>query len=55
MDPSYEGEENVPRRPRKLSGLHRGTPLTLERLRSSLRRRKKRRSQMSPFRMKPHN
>ena len=38
-----------------LSGLHRGTPLTLERPRSSLRRRRKRRSQMSPFRMKPHN
>ena len=37
-----------------LSGLHRGTPLTLEGLRSSLRR-KKRRSQTSPFRMKPHN
>ena len=38
-----------------LSGLRRGTPLTLERLRSSLRRRGKRRSWMSPFRMKPHN
>ncbi|CAI9158094.1 unnamed protein product [Rangifer tarandus platyrhynchus] len=37
-----------------LSGLHRGTPLTLERLRPSLRRRK-RRSRMSPLRMKPHN
>ena len=37
-----------------LSGLHRGTPLTLERLRPSLRRRK-RRSWTSPFRMKPHN
>ena len=36
-----------------LSGLHRGTPLTLERLRPSLRR--KRRFQMSPFRLKPHN
>ena len=31
-----------------LSGLHRGTPLTLKRLRSSLRRRRKRRSWMSP-------
>ena len=38
-----------------LNGLHSGTPLTLERLRSSLRRRGKRRSWMSPFRMKPHN
>ena len=38
-----------------LSGLRRGTPLTLERLRSSLRRRGKRRSWMSPFRMKSHN
>ena len=38
-----------------LSGLHRGTPLTLERLRSSLRRRRKRRSWTSPFRMKPQN
>ena len=37
-----------------LSGLHRGTPLTLERLRPSLRRRK-RRSWTSPFRMKPHS
>ena len=37
-----------------LSGLHRGTPLTLEGLRPSLRRRK-RRSWTSPFRMKPHN
>ena len=37
-----------------LSGLCRGTPLTLERLRSSLRRRK-RRSWTSAFRMKPHN
>ena len=37
-----------------LSGLHKGTPLTLKRLRSSLRRRK-RRSLTSPFRMKPHN
>ena len=33
---------------------HRGTLPTLERLRSSLRRRK-RRSQRSPLRMKPHN
>ena len=31
------------------------TPLSLERLRSSLRRRRKRRSWTSPFRMKPHN
>ena len=31
-----------------LSGLRRGTPLTLEILRSSLRRRRKRRSQTSP-------
>ena len=38
-----------------LSGLHRGTPLTLERLRSSLRRRRKRRFRTGPFRMKPHN
>ena len=38
-----------------LSGLCRGTPLTLGRLRSSLRRRRKRRSRMSPFRIKPHN
>ena len=30
-------------------------PLTLERLRSSLRRRRKRRSRTSPFRRKPHN
>ena len=37
-----------------LSGLHRGTPLTLERLRPSLRRRKGR-SRTSPFRMKPHD
>ena len=37
-----------------LSGLHRGTLLTLERPRPSLRRRK-RRFRMSPFRMKPHN
>ena len=55
MDPSYEGEENIPRRPKKLlSGLHRGTSLILERPRPSLRRRK-RRSWMSPFRIKPHN
>ena len=40
--------------PKTLSGLHRGTPLTLERLRPSLRRRK-RRSWTSPFRMKPHS
>ena len=40
--------------PKTLSGLHRGTPLTLGRLRPSLRRRK-RRSWMSPFRMKLHN
>ena len=38
-----------------LIGLCRGTPLTLKRLRSSLRRRRKRRSWTSPFRMKPHN
>ena len=38
-----------------LSGLCRGTPLTLGRLRSSLRRKRKRRSRTSPFRMKPHN
>ena len=38
-----------------LSGLCRGMPLTLERLRSSLRRRRKRRSWTSPLRMKPHN
>ena len=38
-----------------LSGLCWGSPLTLERLRSCLRRRRKRRSGMSPFRMKPHN
>ena len=37
-----------------LSGLHRGTPVTLERLRPSLRRRK-RRYRTSPFRMKPHD
>ena len=37
-----------------LNGLHRGTPLTLKRLRPSLRRRE-RRSWTSPFRMKPHN
>ena len=37
-----------------LSGLCRGTPLTLERLRSSLRRRR-RRSWTSPFNMKPHD
>ena len=37
-----------------LSGVCRGTPLTPEILRSSLRRRK-RRSQTSSFRMKPHN
>ena len=37
-----------------LGGLHRGTPLTLERLRPSLRRRK-RRSWKSPFRIKLHN
>ena len=54
MDPSYEGEENIPCRPKKHSGLHRGTPVTLERLRPSLRRRK-RRSWTSSFRMKPHN
>ena len=38
-----------------LTGLCRGTPLTTERLRSSLRRRRKRKSRMSPFRMKSHN
>ena len=39
---------------RMLSGLHRGTPLTLKRLRPFLRKRK-RGSRMSPFRIKPHN
>ena len=38
-----------------LSGLPKGTPLTLKRLRSSLRRRRKRRFRTGPFRMKPHN
>ena len=50
----HEGEVKIPCRPKKQSGLQRGTPLTLERLRSSLRRRK-RRSWTSPFRMKQHN
>ena len=46
--------EHTTQTQKTLSGLHRGTPLTLERLRPSLRRRK-RRSWMSPFRMKSHN
>ena len=46
--------EHTTQTQKTLSGLHRGTPLTLERLRPSLRR-KKRRSRTSPFRMKPHN
>ena len=46
--------EHTTQTQKTLNGLHRGTTLTLERLRPSLRRRKKR-SWMSPFRMKPHN
>ena len=41
--------------PENAEWMHRGIPLTLKRLRSSLRRRRKRRSGTSPFRMKPHN
>ena len=46
--------EHTTQTQKTLSGLHGGTPLTLERLRPSLRRRK-RRSWTSPFRMKLHN
>ena len=45
--------EHTTQTQKTLNGLHRGTPLTLERLRPSLRRRK--RSWTSPLRMKPHN
>ena len=46
--------EHTTQTQKTLSGLHRGTSPTLEKLRPSLRRRK-RRSWTSPFRIKPHN
>ena len=41
--------------PENAEWMCRGIPLTLERLRSSIRRRRKRRSWTSAFRMMPHN